>query len=69
MPPHEKPGYVGLYAKYDSLPKTIERLEPAAIAQLYKEYKSPCTFFPNIGLFFNEFALVYASTLNVTKKT
>ena len=58
----------GLYEKYAALVRTIDKLEPAAITLLYKEYRGPCTFFPNLGIFFNEFALVYAVTLNASKK-
>lgn len=57
-----------LYKKYLHLNSKIDRLEPATITQLYKEHSGPSTFYPNIGIFFNEFALIYAVGLN-SKKT
>ena len=61
--------FLSLYYKYVNLSSTIDRLEPATITQLYKEHSGPATFYPNIGIFFNEFALIYAVTLNSSKKT
>jgi hypothetical protein len=61
--------YSSLYQKYIHLSHKIDRLEPATITQLYKEHSGPATFYPNIGIFFNEFALIYAVTLNSSKKT
>jgi hypothetical protein len=61
--------FSNLYKKYVNLSSKIDRLEPSTITQLYKEHSGPATFYPNIGIFFNEFALIYAVTLNSTKKT
>lgn len=56
----------GLYEKYQTLSNYVDRLEPAVITMMYKDYKSSATFYPNVGLFFNEFALVYSASLNAT---
>lgn len=58
----------GMYKKYSKLHTIIERLEPAVITMMYKEIKNGNVFFPNLGIFFNEFALVYSSSINVNKK-
>jgi len=39
----------------------IESLEPIVVSMIYKEYKNESTFFPNLGIFFNEFALIYTA--------
>jgi hypothetical protein len=56
-----------LYSKYLALFKTVERLEPSTITMMYKEYNNASTFYPHIGIFFNEFALVYCSNLHLNK--
>ena len=53
----------GLFKKYTDLHQLIDRLEPAVITRMYKEFKNGHTFFPNLGIFFNEFALVYSATV------
>lgn len=35
---------------------------------IYKEYKSACTFYPNIGIFFSDFALIYSITAAIKQK-
>lgn len=59
----------GLHDKYKHLAAYIEKLEPSTVTQMYKEYKSANTFFPNLGLFFNEFALVYSVNANQPKRS
>lgn len=54
----------GLYEKYKNLSAFVDSLEPSVITMMYKEYKNSYTFYPNIGLFFNEFALIYSSTVS-----
>lgn len=49
-----------LYQKYVALGPYVSQLEPSIISMMYKEYNGPNTFYPNIGLFFNEFALIYS---------
>jgi hypothetical protein len=56
-----------LYEKYKSLGPFVQRFEPPTITMMYKEYKGPMTFYPTLGLFFNEFALMYTATMNNTK--
>jgi len=66
MPPTvdcETKATTGLFQKYTTLGPTVNALEPSIISMMYKEFKGPNTFYPNIGLFFNEFALVYACTI------
>ena len=58
----------GLYEKYLHLLTKIEKLEPNIIAMLYKEYKNRQTFYPNLGLFFNEFALIYSIQATIKQK-
>jgi hypothetical protein len=58
-----------LYEKYKSLGPFVQRFEPPTITMMYKEYKGPMTFYPTLGLFFNEFALMYTATMNNTKVT
>ena len=60
--------HVFLYEKYKNLVPYVERIEPSSITMMYKEYKSKTTFYPNIGLFFNEFALIYSTNLQSTRK-
>lgn len=51
----------GLHKKYITLSSVIEKLEPNMVAMMYKEYKNNnISFFPNLGIFFNEFALIYS---------
>lgn len=56
-----------LFAKYEALLPKVEALEPSVVSMMYKEVKSPFTFYPNVGIFFNEFALCYCASLNSTK--
>jgi len=56
--------HAGLYEKYKSLGAFVDALEPSVITMMYKEYKNNYTFFPNIGLFFNEFSLIYTSNMS-----
>jgi len=58
-----------LYQKYKTLSPFVDRFEPPTITQMYKEYKGPSTYYPTLGLFFNEFALIYSATMNGTKKS
>jgi hypothetical protein len=58
----------GLHDKYKALAHYVDKLEPSAISLMYKEYKSAQTFYPTLGIFFNEFALVYATSSNQNKK-
>lgn len=58
----------GLYHKYKLLSQKIEKLEPNTIAMIYKEYKDPMTFFPNLGIYFNEFALFYSISAAIKHK-
>ena len=48
---------MNVYKKYLSL-KNLS-LEPAVVSMVYKAYKSKHTFYPGLGIFFNEFALFY----------
>lgn len=64
-PPDAK---AGLHDKYRALAAYVDKLEPAAISLMYKEYKSAHTFYPTLGLFFNEFALAYTTNAHQTKK-
>jgi len=57
----------GLYEKYASLARFVDKLEPSTVTSIYKEHKNAQTFYPGLGIFFNEFALVYASNTNKTK--
>lgn len=54
----------GLYTRYSGLTDYVDRLEPAVITAMYKDQKDASTFYPNVGLFFNEFAFVYATGLH-----
>jgi hypothetical protein len=56
-----------LYEKYKTIHQYIDKLEPSVITMMYKEFKQENTFYPNIGVFFNEFALVYSANLNSKK--
>lgn len=56
-----------LHDRYKIVPIIVDRLEPAVISMMYKEYKGARTFYPNIGLFFNEFALIYSVNSNAKK--
>ncbi len=56
-----------VHDRYKSIGYIVDRLEPAVISMMYKEYKGPSTFYPNVGLFFNEFALIYAVNSNAKK--
>ena len=60
--------YQGLYEKYTTIGSFVDKLEPVVISMMYKEFKNDSTFYPNLGIFFNEFALIYSATLNITKK-
>lgn len=53
-----------LYEKYENLAAYVHALEPTIVAQIFKEYKGPNTFYPNCGLFFHEFALGYCMNLS-----
>jgi hypothetical protein len=64
-----KEGHVGLYEKYKRLNQYVDKLEPAVITMMYKEFKNGSTFYPNVGLFFNEFALIYSSSIHINKKS
>jgi len=50
------------------LTHTVEKLEPNAIAMIYKEYKQENTFYPGLGIFFNEFALFYSVQAAIKQK-
>lgn len=67
--PEDQASSKGLYDKYVSLTETVNALEPSIISMVYKEFKGPNTFYPNIGLFFNEFALVYACSIKSKPET
>lgn len=56
-----------LFDKYSKVSGRVDRLEPSVITMMYKEFKGPSTYYPNIGLFFNEFALVYAAVMKPSK--
>lgn len=70
-----------LYTKYTVLPKYVDGLEPAAVAQMFKAGLAAGTgaghgsgtatkahvFFPSWGLFFNEFTLGYCFNLHQGK--
>lgn len=56
-----------LHDRYKSIGTLVDRLEPAVISMMYKEYKGPSTFYPNVGLFFNEFALIYSVNSNAKR--
>lgn len=58
----------GLHDKYKALLAYVDKLEPSSISLMYKEYKGVHTFYPSLGLFFNEFALAYATNANQNKK-
>lgn len=57
-----------LYRKYEHIQATVQHLEPSTVSMMYKEVQHAHTFFPNVGLFFNEFALCYCASLNTNKK-
>jgi len=53
-----------LYEKYIHLIRYVDRLEPTYVASIFKDYKGPNTFYPQIGLFFSEFAVAYCFNLH-----
>jgi hypothetical protein len=57
-----------MFQKYKTLQSHLDHLEPPVITSMYKEYKSAATFYPTVGVFFDEFALVYACSLHSSKK-
>jgi len=56
-----------LFSHYEMLSTHIDTLEPSTVTSMYKEYKGASTFYPTIGIFFNEFALVYSVSMNRNK--
>ena len=60
---HETNIKLGLYKKYTDLGPYIDRFEPSVITNIYKEIKAGRNFFPNLGIFFNEFSLFYIINL------
>jgi len=54
--------------RYKQLGKFIDKLEPVVISLMYKEYKGENTFFPTLGIYFNEFALFYTANQKVSKR-
>lgn len=57
----DKSHFAGLYEHYGYLGAYVAKLEPTVITQMYKDFKSEKTFYPNVGIFFNEFALIYSA--------